>query len=139
MWAGIKGVDLIAIHEKEVWLIEVKDYREHPRTKTLDLAEEVARKVFDTLAALLPAKIHANEPAEKEFAKHVIQGQSLRVILHLEQPRQHSKLRPRAIDPADVQQKLRQTLKPIDPHPKVRECGRMEGLPWQVSSIRDQT
>ncbi len=132
MWDGIKGVDLIAIDGKDVWLIEVKDYRQHPRTKPSDLADEVARKVFCTLAAMLPAKIHAKEQSEQEFAKQVTYGQTLRVVLHVEQPAKHSKLFPRPIAPEDVQLKLRQTIKPIAPHPWVVASGQMGNLPWTV-------
>ncbi|MGZ4970941.1 MAG: hypothetical protein ACXV8O_02465 [Methylobacter sp.] len=57
---GIKSLDLLAIDpNKTAWLIEVKDYRINSRTKPSDLGEEIAHKVFDTLAAIIPAKIHA--------------------------------------------------------------------------------
>jgi len=133
MWDGVKGVDVIAIdREANIWLIEVKDYRQHPRTEPSDLADEVARKVFCTLAAMLPAKIHANERSEQGFAKKFIHGQNLRVVLHVEQPAKPSKLFPRSINPEDVQLKLRQTIKPIDPRPRVVALGQMGNLPWTV-------
>ncbi|MFA5017626.1 MULTISPECIES: hypothetical protein [Methylobacter] len=134
MWNGIKSLDLIAIDsDKTAWLIEVKDYRVNSRTKPSDLAEEVAHKIFDTLAAIIPAKIHATDPDEKQLARAVSASRKLRVVLHLEQPQKHSKLRPRAINPADVQQKIRQLLKPVDSHPLVVELGLMRGLEWDVS------
>lgn len=134
MWNGIKSLDLLAIDpNKTVWLIEVKDYRVNSRTKPSDLSEEVAHKVFDTLAAIIPAKIHATNPDEKQLAHAVSASRKLRVVLHLEQPEKHSKLRPRAINPADVQQKIRQLLKPIDAHPRVVEMASMEKLEWTVS------
>lgn len=134
MWDGIKSIDLLAVDpRKTAWLIEAKDYRNNPRTKPSDLSEEVARKVFDTLAALLPAKINASEPSERSIAKTVLNAKKLRVALQLEQPVKHSKLRPRAINPADIQQKLRQLLKPIDVHPSVVERGRMGALVWQLA------
>jgi hypothetical protein len=86
MWSGIKAVDLIAIDSQEIWLIEAKDYRQQCRTKPIDLADEVARKVFCTLAAMLPAKVNASDISEKEFATKVTHAKSLRVVLHLEQP-----------------------------------------------------
>ena len=134
MWNGIKSLDLLAIGpEKVAWLIEVKDYRVHKRTKAIDIADEVARKVFDTLAALLPAKVNADDTTEKMVACEIISASKLRVVLHLEQPAKHSKLRPRAINPADVKQKLRSLLKPIDAHPIVSEINRMGKLAWTVS------
>ena len=129
----IKAVDLIALENQVVWLIEVKDYRQHPRTKTIDLAEEVIQKVVATLAAMLPAKIHASIEEEKKFASRVLRAASLRVVLHLEQPVTHSKLFPRAIDPAKLQLKLRNRIKSIDPHPKVVEASGMQNLAWTVT------
>ncbi|GAL95856.1 hypothetical protein N44_04712 [Microcystis aeruginosa NIES-44] len=51
MLDGIKGVDLIAIARQDIWLIEVKDYRQSRRTKAQYLAEEVTEKVLYTIAA----------------------------------------------------------------------------------------
>ena len=69
MWDGIKAVDLIAIENGVVWLIEAKDYRQHRRTKTIHIADEVADKVFCTLAAILPAKINASDPSGSRCAQ----------------------------------------------------------------------
>ncbi len=134
MWNGIKSLDLLAVDtDKTAWLIEVKDYRVNSRTKPSDLAEEVAYKVFDTLAAIIPVKVYATDPDEKQLARAVTASNKLKVILHLEQPAKHSKLRPRAINPVDVQQKIRQLLKPVDAHPLVVEMKTMRGLEWNVS------
>lgn len=134
MWNGIKSLDLLAIDsDKTAWLIEVKDYRVNSRTKPSDLGEEIAHKAFDTLAAIIPAKIHATDPNEKRLSRAVSASSKLRVVLHLEQPEKHSKLRPRAINPADVQQKIRQLLKPVDAHPLVVEMKEMRNLEWNVS------
>ncbi len=135
MWNGIKSVDLLAVdpQSKTAWIIEVKDYRLQPRTKPTGLAAEVAGKVFDTLAALLPAAVGAADATEKAMAKSCLRGKRLRVVLHLEQPAKHSALRPRAIDPANVRQELRRLLKPVDPHVLVAEKGTMGALPWTVT------
>lgn len=137
MYSGIKAVDLLAIEnkieDKVIWIIEVKDYRQSRRTKAIDLAEEVAQKVFSTLAAILPAKIHASESYEQRFAGEVLKGTQLRVVLHLEQPVKSSKLFQRAIDPSKVQQKLKTLIKPIDSHPKVVESTQMQNLAWTVT------
>ncbi|MFC4159826.1 hypothetical protein [Chitinimonas lacunae] len=132
-FGGTKAVDMICLDSTAVWLIEVKDYRGHTRTKPTDLGDEVAAKVRDTLAGLLAARFNANDSEEKKLAKAVAQRKELRVVLHLEQPAKHSKLRRRAIEPADVQQKLRQLLKAVDPHPRVveRATTRAE-MPWMV-------
>lgn len=134
MWNGIKALDLLAVDPaKTAWLIEVKDYRVNPRTKPSDLGEEVAHKVFDTLAAILPAKTQANDASEKQMCRAIAASRVLRVVLHLEQPAKHSKLRPRAINPADLKQKIRQLLKPVDAHPLVVEKNFMGALGWNVS------
>ena len=133
MWDGIKAVDLLAVSGDQVaWFIEVKDYRQHPRTNPSNLATDVAHKVFHTLAAMLPAKVGAADDEERRFAQMVGRANRLRVILHLEQPLKHSKMFPRAIDPADVNQRMRQMLKPVDAHPVVVEMSRMRDLAWSV-------
>jgi hypothetical protein len=131
---GIKAVDLIAVEasNKTAWFVEVKDYRMNPRTKPTGLAEEVAHKVFDTLAALLPARANANDATEQQFAGTVLSATKLRVVLHLEQPQKHSTLRPRAINPSDVAQQLKRLLKPIDAHPLVVEKSALHKLAWTV-------
>lgn len=135
MWNGIKSLDLLAISPaKTAWLIEVKDYRHYQRTKPSELSEEFGKKVFDTLAALLPAKVNADDPEEIDISKRILGAKKLRIVLHLEQPVKHSKLRPRAINPADVQMKLRQILKPIDAHPILSEMANMGSLQWSVTS-----
>jgi hypothetical protein len=135
MWNGIKSLDLLALSPgKTAWLIEVKDYRLNQRTKPSELSEEIGKKVFDTLAALLPAKVNAGNAEEVAISKRILDANKLRVVLHLEQPAKHSKLRPRAINPADVQTKLRQILKPIDAHPILSEMARMVDLEWSVAN-----
>jgi hypothetical protein len=131
---GIKAVDLIVCdNATQVWFIEVKDYQNNVRTKPSEIAEEVARKVFDTLAALLPAQANANDRGEQQMATRILKAKTLRVVLHLEQPSAHSRLFPRAIDPANVTQKLKRLLKAIDAHPLVVEMAQMRGLPWQCT------
>ena len=131
---AIKAVDLLAISpNRTVFFIEVKDYRFYRRLKTIKLADEIVKKVVDSLAAMLPSKINGDDPAETAFSADVLNATGLCVVLHLEQPAKNSKLFPRAIDPADIQMKLRQQLKPIDAHPKVVEMTRMATLPWTVT------
>ena len=51
---GTKAVDILAIDSESVaWLIEVKDYRRHQRTKAINLADEIAVKVRDSLAMFI--------------------------------------------------------------------------------------
>lgn len=129
---GIKAIDVIGVVGRTAWLIEVKNYRIHVRTKPKELDEEVAAKVCDTLAALLPIKVNAASDEEREFAQQVLACNRIRVVLHLEQPAKHSRLRPRAIDPASVLQKLKGRIKAIDPHPLVVETINMRGLSFSA-------
>ncbi|MES5813913.1 hypothetical protein [Pseudoxanthomonas sp. Soil82] len=131
--SGLKAVDLLAAQGPEAWLIEVKDYRRAVRTKVISIDEEVAAKVVDTLACLFPAKVNANVSEEREFAAEILGKRKIRVVLHLEQPIKHSRLFPRAIDPASVLLKLRVRLHAIDPHPLVVERLNMRGLGWAVA------
>lgn len=131
---GIKSLDLLVVDPSgTAWLIEVKDYRTHRRAKPSDLGDEIASKVFDTLAAMLPAKNNANQPVEKKMARVVARARCLRVVLHLEQPDKHTKLYPRAINPVNLQQKIRQLLKPVDAHPMVVDMSGLGALGWSVS------
>lgn len=131
---GAKAVDILAVEYTTcLWKIEIKDYRQHRRTKSIDLPYEVAMKVRDTLAALVSARVNANDDNEKALAQAALLCGRIRVVLHLEQPTKHSKLFPRAIDPAKVQQRLKQLIRAIDPHPLVLETNRMNYVAWTVT------
>ncbi len=129
---GTKAIDILALAPSCCWLIEIKDYSQHSRTKTIDLPEEISAKMRDSLAALFAASVNANDGTEKSLAKAAVRCTRLRVVLHLEQPAKPSKLYPRAIDPANVQLRLRQLMKAIDPHPLVLEMNRMANIGWIV-------
>lgn len=131
-----KAVDLLAVSPNgALFLIEVKDYRQYRRSKVISLADEVTKKVLDTLAAMLPCKVNGDELTETHFSAKVLVATSLRVVLHLEQSLKHSKLFPRTFDRANVAMEMRQRLKPIDAHPTVIEMNDMRGFPWTVQSV----
>lgn len=129
-----KAVDLVCRFRQETWLIEVKDYRHHARTKVIDLADEIAAKVRDTLAGLVAARCNANEAKERDLARQLLSARKIRVVLHLEQPVTKSRLYPRGIiEPDKLTQKLRSKLKALDPHPKVASTQKPAlGVPWSV-------
>jgi hypothetical protein len=119
-FGGTKAVDVVYAEPDVAWLIEVKDYRIHRRTKTIDLAGEVALKVRDTLAGLVAAKLMANDADEKFVATALLSKPRIRVVLHLESPKNRSPLYPQeAIDPSKVLMRLKPLVKAIDPHPRV--------------------
>ncbi len=131
---GAKAVDLLALENRQcAWFIEAKDYRNHRRTKTIEIADEVACKVRDSLAGLVAAHINADDPDQREQANSAFHANRIRVVLHLEQPAKHSKMFPRVIEPSKVKQKLKQLIKAIDPHPLVLEMNRMGNVAWTVT------
>ena len=50
---GSKAVDILCLSQHTIWLIEIKDFRVHRRTKSEDIGDEIAIKVRDTLAGLV--------------------------------------------------------------------------------------
>ena len=137
-FCGNKAVDFLAHDpaQKTLWLIELKDYRRHMRTKDdkITLWDEVALKARDTLAGLFAAKVDTTHP-DHSYAVRALGAARIRVVLHLEQPRSHSKLFPRVYNPSDIQLKLKKLVKPIDAHPCVVELRNMTSVPWSAASI----
>lgn len=128
---GIKGVDILALTpEKIAFLIEVKDYRHPGTTPPSQLPQAIADKVVMTLAALLPAKLHASVSGEKNLARKILACRQLRVVVHIALPR--SKQPIAAELEMNTRQKLTSLLRAIDPHPKVW-VNRSSGLGWAVA------
>lgn len=128
--SGIAAVDLVAVSPgKDAFLIEVKDYRHPEAVKPSQLPEAIANKVLSTLAALLPARLNANDPNEKSLSDEILRCSSLRVVLHVEQPAGHQ---PR-VDLADIKQKLKRLLHAVDAHTKIVSMQNMLTLAWTVT------
>ena len=105
---GCKAIDILCVEDDVAWLIEIKDYRQHPRTKAIDIADELSIKIRDTLAGLASAAKMANKAGDLRHARQSLASRRRwRVVLHLEQPATQSKLRPKAIDTASLLSKLR--------------------------------
>lgn len=133
-FGGTKAVDIVYADSGQAWLIEVKDYRANRRTKTIDLGDEIAEKVRDSLVGLVAAQCNANDMQEKGIAKKMLSSKKIRVVLHLEQPIQHSKLFPRAIDPSNILIKLKQLLRSVDAHPIVVDQYNLKPtMNWKVA------
>jgi hypothetical protein len=134
-----KAVDIVCITKSPstLWLVEVKDYRQHRRSKSLDIVEEFSSKVRDTLAGLLAARVNANDSSEKRFADEAVRTRKIRAILHLEQPKKDSKLYRRVIEPGDIIYKLKQQLDAVDPHPRVVDKHNLPSyIIWTVQENR---
>ena len=134
-----KAVDILCIKGDTSWLIEIKDHRQHPRKKLIDIADEMAIKVRDTLAGLAAAAKAANDVDQRNLARQALKNRRWRVVLHLEQPATARGIWKNAIDDADLFQKKfkgkRTLLKAIDAHPIV--CDRRtipHDIPWTVRS-----
>ena len=131
---GCKAIDLICVEDDVSWLIEVKDYRENRRTKGIEIADEVAIKVRDSLAGLASAAKNANDSHERDLAKRAVRSNRWRIVLHLEQRAKPHRLWPRPINAATLLQKFRtKKLKAIDPHPIICDQSSCSGrVTWSV-------
>lgn len=135
---GTKAVDILCYDQERAWLIEVKDYRYHERTKSIDLPTEIALKVRDTLAGIICMKANSNSFDEQLFAKNFLKSEKLRIILHLEQPKNKSKLFPESIDISKLKQKMKPLLKSVDPHFIIMSKDKSSSaISWNVKSISE--
>ena len=118
---GSKGVDILCVSDDAAWLVEIKDYRRHPRTKLIEIDDELASKARDTLAGLTAASANANNADEQALAWRALRQRRWRVALHLEQPSARSRLRPKPFDVANVLSRIRKSrkLKAVDAHPVI--------------------
>ena len=131
-----KAVDILCYSGDRAWLIEVKDYRKFSRTRAVDLAQEIATKVRDSLAGLVAAQSNANTADEQRFARRFLRARQIYVVCHLEQPFHVTRLRPQAIEPDKLKDQLRRLLRAVDPHPAVMDrTHRMVSVPWQVQQV----
>ena len=135
---GSKAVDILCVSGDAAWLIEIKDYRQHPRTKPSDIGDELASKVRDTLAGLAAASSNANSRDERALARRALQRRRWRVVLHLEQPSTRSGLWPQPCNAANVLSKAHRKLKAVDAHPQILDREAMDretkrpDVPWTV-------
>lgn len=124
-FGGTKAVDILHVDARQTWLIEVKDYRSHRRTKIVDIGDEIAVKVRDTLAGLVAAKCNATDEKERIAAHAALKRNRFRVVLHIEQPGKPSRLFPQVVDPSKLLLKLKQCLRSVDPHPRITDRKRL--------------
>lgn len=132
---GTKCVDIVAFapHAESLWLIEARDYRFYPRSKTIDLFTEVAHKVRDTLASLYVAQKRTGTSIHR-FAELAGQKPILRVALHIEQPDIPTEDLPLVVDRSNGRLKLQKTLRVVDPDAWLCEINAMPpDCPWQVA------
>lgn len=107
---GSSGVDIIALHESTLWLIEIKDYYRlglEPNAQSIDeklsdLPYLIARKIRDSLAGLVSAKFKAEKQEEKDFSRLALDCNEIKIVLHIEMPSIRSKLYPSSSDLANL-------------------------------------
>lgn len=109
-------------------MIEVKDYRRPDTERPSELPFALACKVRDTLAAMLPAGLHANDTDEKNLAAAILKCKTLQVVFHIEQAPHRQ-----AVDLADLQQKTRRLLRAIDTQAKFVSMKAMQNINWTVN------
>ena len=111
-----KAVDFVFVETARTWLIEAKDYRHQRRTKVVDLPCEVAAKIRDTLAGLAACRCTTTKTSGHR-------GSCLVDSEHRCRTASGARIRPRncfhVADRAGLTQKLKQLLKPVDPHPRI--------------------
>lgn len=129
-----KAVDILALEPGGgvLWLIEIKDYRSHPRDKVVSISAEVASKVRDTLAGLLAAATRQPHTYDEHaFARDAVRAEHVRVALHLELPAHPTVTLDPVRERANVQGQLGKVLRAIDPHPRVED--RASANRWTVT------
>ena len=154
--SGSSGVDIIALHESTLWLIEIKDYYQlefEPNSQSIDeklsdLPYLIARKIRDSLAGLVYAKFKAEKQEEKDFAHSALNCNEIKIVLHIEMPSSISKLSPSSLDIASLKVKFKTSkftktfencyAKPIFTNIKHINNGQPCDIPWSVSTGTEQ-
>ena len=143
--SSCKEMDFIAYHpgKRELWLIEVKDYRFNARPKVRDLVEKLCRKVRDCLFLLRTAALCApeEEPAEgislREMARLSMQAKHIRLAFTIELGR--TGLFPPKSLLATIRDLLYRELCFIDPHMVCLPITESSGAgPWQISPAGEE-
>ena len=135
-----KEMDFMLYHpgKRELWLIEVKDYRFNARPKVQDLVEKLCRKVRDCLFLLRTAAICApeEEPPEgislREMARLSLQAKHIRIAFTIEL--ESGVLYPAKSILAHIRALLYRQIRFIDPEMICLPITESGGVgPWQIS------
>ena len=139
-----KEMDFVLYHpgKKELWLVEVKDYRFNARPKVKDLVEKLCRKVRDCLFLLRAAALCAPEetPAEgislRDIARMSLQAKRIRVAFTIELGR--TGLFPPKSLLATIKDLLYRQIRFIDPDMLCLPITESGGIgPWSITSAGD--
>ena len=136
-----KEMDFVLYHpgKKELWLIEVKDYRFNARPKVKELVEKLCRKVRDCLFLLRTAALCAPEeqPAEgislRDIARMSLQAKRIRIAFTIELAR--TGLFPPKSLLATIKDLLYRQIRFIDPDMLCLPITESGGIgPWTITS-----
>lgn len=136
-----KEMDFVLYHpgKKELWLVEVKDYRFNARPKVRDLVEKLCRKVRDCLFLLRTAALCApeEEPAEgislRDIARMSLQAKRIRIAFTIELAR--TGLFPPKSLLATIKDLLYRQIRFIDPDMLCLPITESGGIgPWTITS-----
>ena len=142
---GCKEMDFVLYHpgKKELWLIEVKDYRFNARPKVNDLVEKLCRKVRDCLFLLRTAALCApeEEPEEgislRDMARMSLQAKRIRVAFTIELGR--TGLFPPKTLLATIRDLLYRQIRFIDPQMLCLPISESGGAgPWEISAAGNE-
>lgn len=140
-----KEMDFILYHpgKKELWLIEVKDYRFNARPKVNELVEKLCRKVRDCLFLLRTAALCApeEEPAEgislRDMARMSLQAKRIRVAFTIELG--NTGLFPPKSLLSTIRDMLYRQIRFIDPHMLCLPITESGGAgPWTISAAGNE-
>lgn len=140
-----KEMDFVLYHpgKKELWLIEVKDYRFNARPKVNDLVEKLCRKVRDCLFLLRTAALCApeEEPAEgislRDMARMSLQAKRIRVAFTIELG--NTGLFPPKALLSTIRDMLYRQIRFIDPHMLCLPITESGGAgPWTISAAGNE-
>ena len=145
--SSCKEMDFVLYHpgKKELWLIEVKDYRFNARPKVRDLVDKLCRKVKDCLFLLRAAAICApeEEPAEgislRDIARMSLQAKHIRIAFTIELAR--TGLFPPKSLLATIKDLLYRQIRFIDPDMvclPITESGTDPRCPWTITSAGNE-
>ncbi|APQ14335.1 hypothetical protein NS2R_05225 [Pseudomonas oryzihabitans] len=130
---GIRCVDFLAFDGRgeELWMIEVKNYSLGRKDSLSELIDAIVNKVRNSHGVISAACWQSDYPEERRLARLAMRKASLKIALHIEQPRHRSRLHPKPLVLVTLKQSLRKRLSKIAATPQVVDRQRNH-LPWQV-------
>ena len=131
---GLKAVDFICKRQSELWLLEIKNYAEHDRTKSGSVVDEFLEKVRDTFTGITTLCLISNRKDKRHYLS-LLKAKHIHLVLHCDFKKQ-MKTRDLLTKQRTLQEQLRKKLRFIDSHVKVT-CiqNPAKRLPWSTSVL----